>query len=315
MGAPKDNRLTPPGSTGAQRLRNFLRNLASHEGRYFPRRGANHGPIAQAYFVSRTLLILPFRVVARLLLRTVQVILALVVLILHPQIKLLRNAILRSSVFIKYVTPIIQKRVAPIYEPYFSYLKTLSPYWATLSIAVPLAILEPAKLFATIMIAERPKIGILLWLLLQGVGFVLIDKTWSAVRPQSRKIGIVSRLHAWGSLTVAYGKYWIRSSMVYRTATRWAAEARAAIQAFISRQDASGGGNIIGRLFYRQFRGATRSVGGGSGSSAASRRPSPYCSRSDPRESRRHRIIRQSRAIVSSAGCRLKRGRFRSFRG
>jgi len=314
VGALKDNRLTPSRST-VQRLIKFFHKLFLEAGFHLPGQDANDGLVSQVLLSSRAIFILPFRVVVRLLLRTVQVILALIVLILHPQIKLLRNAILRSSVFIKYITPIIQKRVAPIYEPYFSYLKTLSPYWATLSIAVPLAILEPAKLFATIMIAERPKIGILLWLLLQGLSFVLIDKTWSAVRPQSRKIWIVSRLHAWGSLTVAYGKYWIRSSMVYLTATRWAAEARAAIQAFISGRDASGRGDIIGRLFYRQFRAPRRSASISQGRSSANRRSSPYGSRSDSGDGGRHRIIRRSRAIIFSAGCRLKRESSRVFRG
>ena len=49
--------------------------------------------------------------------------------------------------------------------------------------------------------------GILLWLFLQAISFVLIDKTWVAVRPQSRKIWLVSRLHAFVWLNVAYGKH------------------------------------------------------------------------------------------------------------
>jgi len=106
------------------------------------------------------------------------------------------------------------------------------------SIAVPLAILEPGKLYATILIAERPKVGILFWLLLQGLSVFLIDKTWTVVRPQSRKIWLVSRLHAWGWLNVSYGKFWITSSIFYRTIMRWQERIRLAALAFWSQLSA-----------------------------------------------------------------------------
>ena len=91
---------------------------------------------------------------------------------------------------------------------------------------MPLAVLEPAKFAATVMIAAHPKIGALLWLLLQGVGFILIDKTWAAVRPQARKIRLVARIHAWIWLTVEHGKYWIKTSSLYKTLLRWKETAR-----------------------------------------------------------------------------------------
>lgn len=169
---------------------------------------------------------LPFKIVGRLLARTIQVLFALVVLVLHPQVKWLANLIAQSQFVQTLVKPAFQTLITHVYEPYFAYLKELAPFWATISIAVPLAVLEPAKFVATIMIAEHPRTGLLLWLFLQAVGFVLIDKTWAAVRPQSRKIWLVSRIHAWMWLNVEYGKHWIKTSAPYKTALRWKKTAR-----------------------------------------------------------------------------------------
>jgi hypothetical protein len=169
----------------------------------------------------RFILGLPFRLVWTVIARAVQVLLALFIVVLHPHAKWLLNLIVESSFVQKYIRPSLQSFLTTFYEPYFAYLRGLPPYWATFSIALPLAILEPAKLYATILIAERPKMGILLWLFFQALSFVLIDKTWSAVRFQSRKVWLVSRLHAWGRLNVSYGKYWIENSSLYRAAMRW----------------------------------------------------------------------------------------------
>ncbi len=85
------------------------------------------------------------------------------------------------------------------------------------------------------MITQRPRMGILLWLLLQGVSFILIDKTWVAVRPQSRKIWLVSRIHAWLWLNVERGKYWIKTSSIYKTLVRWKETARRRLRLFFAR--------------------------------------------------------------------------------
>jgi hypothetical protein len=74
-----------------------------------------------------------------------------------------------------------------------------------------------------------------LWLALQVIGFVLIDRTWAAVRPQSRKIRLVARVHAWGWLNVAYGKYWLRNSAIYRAAMFWRRRPRRAALALWAR--------------------------------------------------------------------------------
>lgn len=165
---------------------------------------------------------LPFEVIGR----TTQVLFALFVLVLHPQFKWLAEVVAQSNFVQNTIRPVFQTIITNVYEPYFAYLKQLPPYWATFSIAVPLAVLEPAKFVATVMIAAHPKIGALLWLFLQGVGFILIDKTWAAVRPQARKIRLVARIHAWIWLTVEHGKYWIKTSFVYRTLLRWRETAR-----------------------------------------------------------------------------------------
>ncbi len=169
----------------------------------------------------RNFLSFPFRLAGKVVGKTVQILFALFVLILHPQLKWIFQLIARSTVVQAYIKPSLRGFIVHVYDPYFEYLSKLPPYWATFSIAVPLAILEPAKFVATILIAERPRAGILLWLALQGVSLVLIDRTWVAVRPQSRKIWIVSQIHAWGWLNVAYGKYWIRKSSIYQSALRW----------------------------------------------------------------------------------------------
>ncbi len=183
---------------------------------------------------SPLLLRLPFEVTGRAIARIVQVFLALFVVILHPQIKWLIGLTTQSALVRNVIEPAFRGLVGAIYEPYFAYLKELPPFWATFSIALPLAVLEPAKMYATILIAQRPKTGILLWLFLQAISFVLIDKTWVAVRPQSRKIWLVSRLHAFVWLNVSYGKHWIETSAFYQTLVRWKDEARERAQAFIA---------------------------------------------------------------------------------
>lgn len=169
---------------------------------------------------------LPFRLIGRVITRTIQVVFALFVVVLHPSFKWLAGVIAQSGLVQNYIKPSLQTLITNVYEPYFAHLRELPPYWATFSIAVPLAVLEPAKFVATIMVAQHPRTGALLWLFLQGVSFVLIDKTWVAVRPQSRKIWLVSRIHAWVWLNVEHGKYWIRTSSIYKTVLRWKEKAR-----------------------------------------------------------------------------------------
>ena len=175
---------------------------------------------------------LPFKLAATLLKRLVQIIFSIFIVLLHPGFKWLLALLTRSRIVRDYIRPALQELGARFYEPYFVFLRGLPPYVATVSIGLPLAVLEPAKLYATILIAQKPKAGILLWLFLQGLSFVLIDKTWTAVRPQSRKIWIVSRLHAWGWLNLSYGKYWITSSAFYQTMMRWQKRVRTAAQAY-----------------------------------------------------------------------------------
>ncbi len=182
---------------------------------------------------SRRAVRLPFKLLGRLVARTIQVVFALFVLVLHPSFKWLAGVIAQSSLVQNYIKPSLQSVITNVYEPYFVHLKDLPPYWATVSIAVPLAVLEPAKFVATIMIAQHPRTGSLLWLFLQGVSFILIDKTWVAVRPQSRKIWLVSRIHAWAWLNVEHGKYWIKTSALYRTMLRWKETARRQVRVFL----------------------------------------------------------------------------------
>ena len=177
---------------------------------------------------------LPFRLIGQAIIRTIQVLFALFVVVLHPQIKWLASVIANSSLVQNYVKPSLHSFTVNVYEPYFAHLRGLAPFWATLSIAVPLAVLEPAKFGATIMIAQRPKMGILLWLFLQGVSFILIDKTWLAVRPQSRKIWLVSRIHAWIWLNVEHGKHWIKTSPIYKSLVRWKETARRRLRLFLA---------------------------------------------------------------------------------
>jgi hypothetical protein len=186
---------------------------------------------AKALDVFHAVLRFPFKLVATILKRAAQVLLSIFIVILHPGFKWLLKLLTRSRIVRNYIKPAIQKIAERYYEPYFVFLRGLPPYWATFSIALPLAALEPAKLYATILIAERPKAGIVLWLVLQGLSLVLIDKTWTAVRPQSRKIWLVSRVHAWGWLNVSYGKYWIKSSVFYRAIIRWKERVQVAAQA------------------------------------------------------------------------------------
>ncbi len=188
--------------------------------------------LASTLAASRFVAGWPFKLIGRAIAHTFQVVFALFALILHPQIKWLIRLITHSSLVKNYIRPSLQTFVVNYYEPYFAYLRELPPWWATFSIALPLAFLEPAKLYATVMIAERPKSGVLLWLFLQGLSLILIDRTWVAVRPQSRKIWFVSRLHAWVWLNVAYGKYWIRTSSFYRTLLLWKRQARREVRAY-----------------------------------------------------------------------------------
>lgn len=169
---------------------------------------------------------LPLKAGARLLRHAVQILFALFVVVLHPQVKWLSSRLARSSLVQNYVKPSLRVFTAHVYEPYFAYLSRLPPLWATFSIALPLAVVEPAKLIATILIAERPKTGILLWLALQGLSLILIDRTWVAVRPQSRRIRLVARVHAWVWLNAEYGKFWVRTSAAYRAAMRWKEQLR-----------------------------------------------------------------------------------------
>ena len=181
---------------------------------------------------SRYVAALPFKLIGRTIMRAIQVVFALFVLVLHPSFKWLAGLIAKSSLVQNYIKPSLQTLITNVYEPYFAHLRELPPYWATFSIAVPLAVLEPAKFAATIMIARHPRMGILLWLFLQGVSFVLIDKTWVAVRPQSRKIWLVSRIHAWIWLNVEHGKYWVKTSSIYRTLVRLKETARRQVRVF-----------------------------------------------------------------------------------
>jgi hypothetical protein len=200
------------------------------------------GLFARALTALRIAVSLPFKIAGRVVKHFAQVVLALFVIILHPQIKWILKLISESSLVRNYIRPSLRTFSVSYYEPYFAYLHELPPYWATFSIALPLAILEPAKLYATILVAEHPKLGILLWLCLQGLSFVLIDRTWSAVRPQSRKIRLVSRLHAWGWLNVSHGKYWIKSSSFYQALMRWKGRVQLTAQALLARYAPRRGG-------------------------------------------------------------------------
>jgi hypothetical protein len=166
------------------------------------------------------------RLTGRFAARTIQVLFAIFVVFLHPQIQWLIRQVLNSAFVQHYLKPAFRRFSQYIYEPFFDFLGRLSPYWAAFSIALPLLILEPAKFGATILITQRPKTGILLWLGLQGLSFILIDRTWIAVRPQCRKIRLASLIHAWIWLNVAYGKHWIKSSSVYRMLMIWRRRAR-----------------------------------------------------------------------------------------
>lgn len=199
-----------------------------------PRRPSSAGS-ARLLDVLHAILRSPFGLIATIAKRAAQVLLSIFIVVLHPGFKWLLRLLTRSRLVRNYLKPALQSIADRYYEPYFAYLASLSPYWATVSIAVPLAVLEPAKLYATILIAERPQLGIVLWLLLQGLSLVLIDKTWTAVRPQSRKIWLVSRLHAWGWLNVSYGKYWLTNSAFYRSIMRWKEQVTAAARAFWTR--------------------------------------------------------------------------------
>ncbi|HZV20098.1 MAG TPA: hypothetical protein VE986_00980 [Hyphomicrobiales bacterium] len=180
-------------------------------------------------------LLFPLRFLGKAAIHIAQALLALFVVVLHPQIKWLAGLIVNSAAVQQYAKPAFQVIFKRIYEPYFAFLKRLPPYWATLSIAMPLAILEPAKLYATILIAEHPKTGIALWFAFQGLSFILIDKTWAAVRPRAREIWLVSRIHAWIWLNVAYGKYWLVHSAFFRQFQKLKQRLSRRLRAFLRR--------------------------------------------------------------------------------
>lgn len=177
----------------------------------------------------------PFRLIGTALLRVAQVIFSIVFLFLHPQLKWLLLRLWRSRLMRDYIRPALSGIVSRVYRPYLDFLRGLPPLPATLSIATPLAVLEPAKLYATILVVQHPTTGLALLLFLHGLSFVLIDATWTAVRPQSRKIWLVSRLHALIWLNVAYGRYWVTHSAAYVAMKAWAAEARRMLRALLTR--------------------------------------------------------------------------------
>jgi len=175
----------------------------------------------------------PLKLLGRGLVHLIQILFAIFFLVLHPQLKWLASSIADSIVVQRYLKPSLQGFIDHVYEPYFAFLGRLPPYWAAFSIGLPLTVLEPAKFVATILIAERPRLGITLWLVFQGLSFILIDRTWKAVRPQARKIWLVSRIHAWIWLNVAYGKYWLRSSAPYRAVQMLRKQARRRVKALL----------------------------------------------------------------------------------
>jgi hypothetical protein len=195
-----------------------------------PHRGLKARTAAFAHAILR----FPFDLLVTILKRTAQVIFSIFLIILHPGFRWLVRLLRRSGFVRHYLRPGIAALAQRYYEPYFAFLARLPPFWAFVSIAIPLAVLEPAKVIATVLIVEHPRSGTLIWLFLQGLSLVLIDRTWAAVRPQSRKIWLVSRLHAWGWLNLAYGKYWITSSLFYKTLMRWKDQVMAAAQVYWS---------------------------------------------------------------------------------
>lgn len=193
------------------------------------------GLLARLLGASRAVLRVPFDIAGVLIKRTAQALFSIFIVILHPGFKWLVALVTRSPLVQKYMIPAFRKIGERYYDAYFTFLRGLPPYWATFSIALPLAALEPAKVYATILVATHPKIGIPLWLFLQGLSIVLIEQTWTAVRPQSRKIWLVSLLHAWGWLNVSYGKYWIRHSVYYRAIIGWQERVRRIARALWTR--------------------------------------------------------------------------------
>lgn len=160
---------------------------------------------------------------------------SIVFLILHPQLKWLLLRLWHSPPMRDYIRPALQGAVLRVSRPYLAFLRGLPPFLATLSIAVPLAVLEPAKLYATVLLVTHPEAGAALLLFLHGLSFVLIDATWTAVRPQSRQIRLVARLHALIWLNVAYGRYWVTTSSAYRAMKQWMTQARRTVRALLAR--------------------------------------------------------------------------------
>jgi hypothetical protein len=223
-------RRGPPKPTPAERRR---AREAGREAKLAPPPATPRGGGAGSLLYS--VLRIPFRLAGRALRSVAQVIFSIVFLILHPQFKWLLRLVLRSRLVRDHIRPALQGIVDRLYRPYFAFLRGLPPFLATVSIAIPLAVLEPAKLYATILIVEHPKTGLTLWLFLQALSFVLIDTTWTAVRPQSRRIWLVSRLHALIWLAVSYGKNWVIRSAAYRAMKQLLSEARRALRVFLVR--------------------------------------------------------------------------------
>ncbi|MGA7324725.1 MAG: hypothetical protein WBX25_09640 [Rhodomicrobium sp.] len=190
-------------------------------------------PIRVAKTAGRFAFGIPLRLLCRGLVHLIQILFALFFLVLHPQLKWLARSIAESTLVQRYLKPSLQGFIDHVYEPYFEFLRRLPPYWAAFSIGLPLTVLEPAKFVATILIAERPKLGIMLWLAFQGLSFILIDRTWKAVRSQARKVWLVARIHAWIWLNVSYGKYWMKTSAPYRAVQRLRKQARRMVKAWL----------------------------------------------------------------------------------
>ena len=189
-------------------------------------RQVRNGLPQQAKAAVRFTVTLPFKVAGKLIQHTAQIVFAVYVLFFHPQLLWAYRVIADSALVRNYVRPSLRVFGIYLFDPYFALLGRLPPYWAAFSVGLPLALLEPAKIAATIEAVKRPKAGIAMWLVLQAVGLLLIDRTWTAVRPQARKLWLVSRAHAWMWLNAEYGKHRIRNSAIYRNAVLWGLKVR-----------------------------------------------------------------------------------------
>ncbi len=70
---------------------------------------------------------LPFKLIGRAIVRTIQVLFALFVVVLHPQIKWLAGVIAQSSLVQNTIKPSLHSFTVNVYEPYFARLKELPP--------------------------------------------------------------------------------------------------------------------------------------------------------------------------------------------